>query len=350
MEGRTIKQIRFGVVGCSPIGFVHADAIDQISDAALSGVMDADYSRAELLSNNYTGANVYKDLQELLQSPDIDAVSLCLPHHLHYDFCKAAIEAGKHVLIEKPLALNVAQGEALVEAARKADVRLGVVFQNRVVPAVQQLKELLQANALGDIHLVDIRVKWYRDREYYKAAWRADPDKAGGGVLVTQAIHFLDLALYLIDAVKEVFCAVSTIRPWLQVEDLALGQLRFNNGIMGNMVCSTAINPEEPAILEIHGSPGSARIQENRGLVTFHLGNQQPYADAPNAHQDASVPSLVSSEGHSIVFKDFVASILEKRNPVIDGREALKTLYLIESLYRSSKKGQWIEVGGVQKR
>ncbi|MGF9947244.1 Gfo/Idh/MocA family oxidoreductase, partial [Priestia megaterium] len=87
MEGRTIKQIRFGVVGCSPIGFVHADAINQISDAALSGVMDADYSRAELLSNHYPGANVYNDLQELLQSPDIDAVSLCLPHHLHYDFC-----------------------------------------------------------------------------------------------------------------------------------------------------------------------------------------------------------------------------------------------------------------------
>lgn len=339
-----MNPIRFGLIGCSPIGHIHAKVITENPNAKLISVTDSNLKKAKEVSESFS-ANVSKSIEDLVQHPQIDVVSICLPHHLHYSACLSAIKAKKHILIEKPLALSIDQGQDIISKAEEAGIKLGVIFQNRFVTEFQQLKQLIKDGVLGKINLVDIDVKWLREKSYFDNSWRNDKYKAGGGVLVTQAIHFLDLALHLFGPVVEVNCTVQNLRKWMEVEDLAVGQILFNEGLLGNFVTSTAISLEEPARLTIHGSLDSATFIENRGYTKLVIHDSVENERNINLHQDSSVPSLIESEGHEFLYKDFIHAIRNDNKPIIDGYEGLKSLFLLEALYKSAENRKWATVG-----
>ncbi len=331
-----------GILGGGNISQTHARAAQEIDDLKIVAFCGQNREKVSHLAETF-GGRAYENSDAFLSHKPMDGVLIGSPSGLHAQQGIAAAERGLHVLVEKPIAITTTQSDALIEACEKAGVKLAVFFQDRVAPDILKLKELIDAGRLGKPFLVSAQVKWYRPPEYYQAShWRGTRALDGGGALMNQGVHTVDLLLWLMGNVTEVWAKAITATHNIEVEDTVVAALQFQSGAIGTLEAATSIYPGYPRRLEISGSQGTVILESDR-LTSVNL--RVPVDELPGekiALQDErSVSASISdTRGHRAIIEDFLRAIATNSSPLCDGHQARHSVKLIEAIYQSSRSGQ----------
>jgi predicted dehydrogenase len=281
----------------------------------------------------------------------VDAVSICTPSGFHAEPALAAFEAGKHVLVEKPMEITLEKADQMIAAAERTDRRLGVIFQNRFNPAAQYLKAAVDAGKLGQLTLGEASLKWYRPPDYFRSAgWRGTWALDGGGALMNQGIHFVDLLLWVMGPVQSVTAYADTLLHSIEVEDTVVASLRFQSGALGVMEATTTAFPGLSDRLEIVGTQGSVCIESGQLRFKYFADEDGTevgfYGLKPDHGWRAAREVLLTGEGgHVAQIADFCSAVREGRPPAVDGREGRRSLALITAIYESARTGREVIVG-----
>src|SRR5438876_11389403 len=269
----------------------------------------------------------------------MDLVVIGSPSGLHAAQGIAAAHHGLHVLTEKPIEISTAGADALIEAAKQSGAKLGVIFQDRLKPGIRQLKQWLDQGVLGKPLFVDARVKWYRPPEYYaNSRWRGTLALDGGGALINQGVHTVDLLLWLLGDVASVQSRIATKLHAIEAEDTAVAILEFSSGALGILHVTTAAYPGYPRRVEISGTEGTVILEHDR-IATANLRNTRAAAEpaALDENQSASSAAVTDFRGHQAVLEDLLQAIQQNRVPACDGLEGRRSIALVEAIYRAAK-------------
>lgn len=341
-------EVGFGICGCGGVSDVHAQAIQSIPGARLIGFHNRTQPRAEQQAERY-GVSWDLDLDRFLKRPGMDAVSICTPSGTHGHLGMLAARAGKHVMVEKPIEVNLEKGRRLIDTCQQSGVRLGVIFQSRFLPAVQSIRALVQDGALGKLLLGEAAVKWFRRPDYFQAGrWRATWALDGGGALINQAIHSIDLLQYLVGRPKSVFgFAKKLLHDSIEAEDTAAAVIEFSCGALGMVQGATSLRPGFPRRLELFGEKGSVLLEGDE-IARWDVPGMpdgkgvRTVAESQSTHSfSASMKSEVAN--HRRQFQDFIGAIREERPPLVDGEEGLKALEIVLAVYRSAREKKLVE-------
>jgi UDP-N-acetyl-2-amino-2-deoxyglucuronate dehydrogenase len=349
------RSVGFGIVGCGVIAPTHCDAIKDVPGAELVAVLDIDPERARSIGERY-GVPYFTNQAEFLAQPGLDVVNILLPSGFHATVGSAAAQAGKHVLVEKPIDVTVESALKLIEACEAAGVKLGVISQHRFAPEVIKVKKAVEAGEFGPLVLGEASIKWYRTQKYYESGnWRGTKALDGGGALMNQGVHYIDLLQWIMGPVESIKAEVQTRTHQIEVEDLAVAVLRFANGALGSITGSTSIFPGLPEKLEIHGQDATALIEAdvlkgfynraNLGEVG-NYGTKQTISDKNDGKGPggAASPTSIGHSLHTAQVADFLAAIQENRDPAITGRDALRPLEIILAIYRSAAENREVKL------
>jgi UDP-N-acetyl-2-amino-2-deoxyglucuronate dehydrogenase len=337
-----MKEIGFGIVGGGVIGPFHAKAIGDVNGAKLVAVCDVVEAAAKKFGEE-TGVDYCTNLSDMLKREDLDVLDVCTPSGLHTKLGIQGAEAGKHVLVEKPIDITLERADTLISACEKAGVKLGVIFQHRFDAATAKLKTAVDEGRFGKLVLGDAYVKWFRTQEYYdKGGWRGTWKYDGGGSLINQSVHTIDLQRYIMGDPAWVFGKIGVMTHEIETEDLSLAILEFKNGARGIIEGSTSIYPGLPEKLEIHGEKGTA-IMEGGKIVKWAVQGEEEVAEEKVDMSAAAEASAITASSHSLQIQDLVDAINEDRKPLVDGYEGRKALEVIIGIYRSSKTGKVVK-------
>jgi len=334
--------IRIGILGAGGISDTHARAAIAIPDVEIAAIYGRNADKARRLADLYGGV-AYDSLERFLDHRPMDVVAIGSPSALHADQAIAAVERGLHVLVEKPLDISAAKSDAVIAAATRAGVKLGVFFQDRLKPDVLKLKELVDAGALGAPVLGSGRVKWYRPPEYYGGSrWRGTFALDGGGALINQAIHTIDLLLYVWGPIVEVDARAGTKLHAIEVEDTVVATLAFANGAIGVFEASTAVFPGYARRVELTGSNGTVTLEHDQlAAIDLKIPDarfQPPVHDARDtAPANAASPTVSDATPHRRILEDFLGAIATSGTPVCDGPEGRRSVVVVEAIYASAR-------------
>ncbi len=336
------SDLGFAVVGTGVAGRYHATAIAQTDGARLVAVCRGDSSRADESALEF-GVPCEPNLDALLARPDVDVVCIATPSGLHAQQAMAAARARKHVLLEKPMALTLADADAVIAECRKHDVLLGVMLQRRTDPAFRAVRDAIERGELGRLVSGLITIPYLRPQSYYdSAAWRGTWALDGGGVLMNQGIHLVDLLLWFMGDVVEVCARADTLAHSIAVEDCLAATLRFANGALGTITATTAAAPGFPHRVEVYGTRGGVQI-EGESVIRWESASnerQAPQLTVPHAI-DAGAgasPTGISAIGHTCLVSDMVNAVREGRPPLVSGEEGRRSLALVLAVYEAARK------------
>lgn len=343
-------SIRFGIVGVGNIAGFHAKAIDQVAGAKLV----ACFARSRENGENFAAENdceYASTLEELLSRDDVDAVAITTPSGTHAEIGVLAAQQKKHILCEKPIDISIEKIDELIAACESSGVLLGAIFQSRFGPGAQALKRAIDQNRFGKLMQCSAYIPWFRSAEYYaEAGWRGTRALDGGGALMNQGIHAIDLLLWLAGEVSEVSAKVQTRLHDIEVEDNAVAWLQFKNGSLGTIQASTACFPGESKRVEIKGERGSVTLVDDVPVFWEFETSQPEDAGVLRLRESAQIgggasdPKAISVEGHRAQYEDFVRAIQENREPKISGREGRHAVQLIRAIYDSSAQDKIIRL------
>jgi len=339
--------MNFGIVGTGMIADFHARALAEIPEARLVACADAKSERAETFGARQ-GCAAYGDLQSFLQHPGLEVVTICTPSGAHLEPALAAARAGKHLLVEKPLEISLPRCDAMIEACEKAGVLLCGIFPSRFHEAPRALKTAAEAGRFGRVTMGNAYVKWWREQGYYDGGgWKGTRALDGGGALMNQSIHAIDLLQWIMGPIEEVCAFSATLgHDRVEVEDCAAAAIRFESGALGAIQGTTAAWPGFMKRLEVSGTEGSA-IMEEENLAFWRFRSESPEDDelrlrlagAPSTGGGAADPAAIGFHGHRRQFEDMIGAIHERRSPFVDGVEARKAVAIIDAIYRSAASG-----------
>jgi len=345
-------SLGLGIIGCGMISNFHAKAIADTDGAELVACFDRNVDAAKQFGSD-NQITAFETLDELLDDPKVDLVTICTPSGAHLEPCLAAAGKGKHVIVEKPLEITVERCDQMINACEKAGVVLSTIFPSRFHHASVLLKTAIDSGRFGKLTLGDAYVKWFRTQEYYDSGqWRGTWALDGGGALMNQAIHSVDMVTWLMGPVKSVSATTATLaHERIEVEDVCVANIQFCSGALGVLEATTAAFPGSLKKIQIHGSSGSATLEEESitewAFAVSSLEDEQILAqmrDATKTGGGAADPSAIGHAGHAAQFQDVVNAIKEGRQPAICGREGRRSVEIIEAIYSSAKSGQRIEL------
>ena len=341
----------FGIVGCGMIANFHAQAIEQIRGANIVACFDTFTSSADRFAAAQKCTSYHK-LKDMLADPKVDIVTVCTPSGAHRDPAVAAANAGKHVVVEKPLEITLKRCDAIINACNKNKVKLCTIFPSRFSPANLALKTAIDAKRFGTLTLADAYTKWWRTQEYYDSGgWRGTWALDGGGAFMNQAVRNVDLMYSLMGDVIEVTGATDTLaHKRIEVEDAGVATLRFKNGALGVIEATTAAYPGTLKKIEIHGTEGTVVIEED-AILTWDFKKKRSNDAAirrkfakTKSGGGASDPSAISFAGHQRQLQDFIKAIQTGNQPLVDGHEGRKSVEIILAIYKSSWTGKRVEL------
>ncbi|MGI9472782.1 MAG: Gfo/Idh/MocA family protein [Rubripirellula sp.] len=346
-------SIGIGIVGCGMIANFHAKAIADAEGAQLVACVDRNPDLASAFAEKQ-GCRAYSTLEAMLADPEVKAVSICTPSGAHLEPAVAAADAGKHVIVEKPLEITTERCDEIIEACKKSDVRLTVTFQSRFHESSKLMKKAVEEGRFGKITMGDAYVKWYRSQEYYDSgAWRGTWALDGGGALMNQAIHSVDLLVWLMGPVEEISAMTATMtHERIEVEDVAVANLKFKSGALGVIEATTTSYPGALKRIEISGSEGSAVLEEE-DLKDWQFANEtdkdeeirKTMCGQNESGGGAADPSAIDHHGHTMVFDEFISCIIENRPSLLSGEEGRRSVEVIRAIYESAKTGQRVKLG-----
>jgi UDP-N-acetyl-2-amino-2-deoxyglucuronate dehydrogenase len=342
------KTIGIGILGCGSVAKVHAAAIALIPGLKLISVCSRSRASATRLAAAHD-VTAHTDLEVFLKDPGLDSVTICTPSGTHAALGSAAASMGKHVAVEKPIDVTLEKADALIAACDRARVCLAVSLQSRHLDAPRMLKDAVESGRLGKLTMASAYVKWYRSDDYYRsAAWRGTLALDGGGALINQAIHTVDLLRWIAGPVAQLSAYTGRLLHHnIEGEDTVGAALRFKNGALGVIEAATSVYPGFKRRLEITGTEGTA-VLDGDNITTWALrdGSPNPLPATAEVSDGSANPMAIDCEGHRRVLEDFARAIRENRAPVVDGREGRQALELVMAIYRSAQNGQPVTVGG----
>jgi len=336
--------LRFGIIGCGRVAPRHAQSLRNIPGVELVAVADEIENRANHFAREYN-ADPYTDYHAMLARDDIDVVNICTPSGKHAEMGIDVARAGKHIIVEKPIALSTADADRLIAAAEEADVKLCVVLQNRYNPPMQDIYHAVHSGKIGKTLLGSATVRWYRPQSYYEDGWHGTW-AMDGGALMNQSIHHIDALQWLMGDVESVFAYTATLAHNMEAEDVGVAALKFKNGGIGTIEGSTITYPKNiEGSVAIFGERGSLKVGGtalNRKVLWKIEGEMEREAEIITS--DQVDPPSVYGTSHQHVIKDMINAIHDDRPSKTHGREGRRSLALVEAIYTSARTGQPVPV------
>lgn len=348
-------MLRTGIVGCGKVAHLHAQALRNLVDSDFAAVFSRTLSKAQDFGNQY-GVSAYDNISNMVSDEKLDLVIICTPHPNHLEPTLEAMNSGANVLVEKPLASSLQDCDAMIQAANENRKKIGVISQRRWYGPVQRVKNAIEDGKIGQPVLGTINMLGWRDENYYTSdPWRGSWKHEGGGVLVNQAPHQLDVLLWLMGEVDEVYGAWANLNhPYIDVEDTALAIVKFKNGGLGNIIVSNSQKPGIYGKIQIHGSNGASVGVQPEGGAMFIAGMsniaEPPVNDLWTVlgeeklldswiKEDSEFFNTIDPTVYYIErqIEDFLIAIQEDRNPLVTGEEGRKTVELFTAIYRSQR-------------
>ncbi|MGD0063375.1 MAG: Gfo/Idh/MocA family oxidoreductase [Streptosporangiaceae bacterium] len=336
----------FGIVGTGTIAAMHAAAIASLPGTRLVAITDTDAGSAAAFAAA-CGGTAEPGLDALLARADVDVVCVCVPSGLHAEVGVRAAQAGKHLVVEKPIDVTLAAADRLIEAARAAGVALTVISQHRFDPGLIEAKRLLDEGRLGPLVLGEAHTKWYRSQAYYDSAGWRGTWAMDGGSLMNQGVHYVDLLRWCMGPVAEVTAVCTTQAHHIEAEDTALAIVRFTSGAVGTIMSSTAAFPGFPQRLEVTGTLGTVIIEDGQ-LVRRAFGDNGGTDHAGFHHAGpgaAADPAALDVSGHAAQIGDLLAAVGEGREPAVGGQAGRDALEIVCAVYESSRSGRTVTLG-----
>ncbi len=345
------RRLGFGIVGCGVIAPWHREAAGRSVGAKLVACCDIDEPKGRKFAQESGSIAFYKDYEGLVRDPKVDVVSVCTPSGLHGKVAIAAAEAGKHVLCEKPIEITRKKIDGMIAACHRNGVKLGCIFQRRTHRASRLAKDAVGKGLLGKMVLGDIYLKYYRSQSYYASAgWRGTWALDGGGALMNQGVHGIDLGLWIMGDVASVYGRADHLVRDIEVEDTALALLEYKSGAWGVLEGTTSVNPGEATKLSLHGNRGSIILEEEK-IAKWMVADgddepAKPKEMCVEGEKDgaASDPAAIGVGGHVFLVNDLIQAIRSDREPFITGESARKSVELVLAVYESSKRGRRVRL------
>ena len=344
--------IGFGIVGCGMIANFHARAVADLRGAKVVACFDTLAASAQRLAAA-VGCKPYDKLDEMLADPAVDVVTIATPSGAHLEPAIAAARAGKHVIVEKPLEITLRRCDQIIAACRKAGVVLSTIFPSRFHDSSLELKRAVEQGRFGRLTVGDAIVKWYRTQAYYDSgAWRGTWQLDGGGALMNQAIHSVDLLTWLMGPVVEVRARTALLaHQRIAVEDVALATVEFANGAVGIIEATTAAYPGYLKRIELHGSEGSAAMEEE-DIIRWDFAKKaardkailEKMAGRRSGGGGAADPAAIGHHGHTRLFQNVLQAIQKGTTPLVDGPEGRRSIEIILAVYKAAETGRAIKL------
>jgi len=333
-----MNKVNFAIYGCGFIAGTHADAINEIESASLVGCADIKIKAARAFAERY-GIIAYDDFNAMLNAPEVDVVCICTPSGTHAELAIRALEHNKHVVLEKPMAITYKECERIIEASDRTGAKVAVISQLRTSEGIKKAKEVIDSGVLGRLVLCDLYMKYYRNADYYKGSWKGTKAMDGGGALMNQGIHGIDMLITLVGMPKRIKSMVDTKVHDIEVEDTAVALLEFENGAFGVVEGTTSVTPGQNRRMEIHGTRGTMLITENT-VTSLIIDGKEQIEDVSSVcvHDGRNCPGNIGSSGHRIQFENLVASINNGEPLLIDARSGSKPVWVIEGIYMANNK------------
>jgi len=336
-----MDKVKFGVIGVKGVGRSHIKSIISSEKADLVAVADINESVGREVASNY-GVKWYKDYEEMLRLEEIDAVSICTPHFLHYPMAMKAFEYEKHVLVEKPMALSVGEADEMIREAKRRRLKLGVVYQMRANPVSMEIKRIIESGRIGEIfracvEACELRTQAYYDRDTWRGKWATE----GGGALINQMIHNIDLMCWLVGRPVKVIGHIETLYHNIEVEDLASATIIFENGAQGIFQAST-IDLIGTARFEICGDKGKILVEKKAKMALFDKSIRDYIASGENWITKTSLqwfdiePKTELKKEHQPIIEDFAEAIISGREPLVTGEDGRISLEIVNAIILSS--------------
>ena len=340
-----MKNWNFGIIGAGMIADFHAKAIKSLKNATLIGICGSNLQKAKDLGNKYQ-CRVFLNYAEMLQSKEIEIVTIATPSGAHMEPAIQAARFGKHVICEKPMEISLERIDKMIEAHADSGTQLGGIFNYRYNDPIKYLKAAIDDLRFGKITYVSVQVPWWRSEEYYQKSWHGTMKLDGGGALMNQSIHMIDLLQYLIGPIESLQAYLSTLAHSIEVEDTATAILQFKNKALGTIYGSTASFPGHSRRLEIAGTKGTVIMVDN-SFQMWQFANKkesdkiiiEKYSKI-EGDGGASDPKAILFESHAKNIAAFINAVEEKRSFEIDGIEARKAVEIVLAIYRAARQNK----------
>ncbi len=340
----SFKKIGVGVIGTGMAAKPHALALNDLRNLIeVEAVFSRNKEKCKLFAENYNfvAAN---SMQDILENNEIDMVIIITPPNQRLELIKELSKAGKHILMEKPIERSTEKAKEIVNICQKNKVQLGIVLQHRFRESSIKLKKLIEENMLGFIYSVQVNVPWWRDQSYYDEPGRGTYERDGGGVLISQAIHTLDLMISLVGQVEEVQAVAKTTSFHnLESEDFVAGGLKFKNGAVGSLMASTSSYPGFPESIVLNCEKGSVKLESGKLKIHWQNKKVEEFGESSGTGGSAD-PMAFPYDWHKSLIKNFALSLRGKQSAIVTGEEALEVHGLIDALITSSKNGKKVKI------
>ena len=332
------KQLRFALLGTGNIAGKYVAAIKNVEQASLDGVIATSPAKAKSFAETHGIAHWAETMPALCRQVDFDALIVATPSGLHAEGVILAAKHGKHALCEKPLDIALDKIDAMSQACQEAKVKLACAFQHRTVAHNRLAYDAIQAGQLGQIYIANAFLKNFRGQEYYDSgAWRGTWDLDGGGPFMQQAVHTLDLMVWMMGPAESVFAVTDRVALNIEVEDMGHAIVKYQNGAQGVLEASTVVKPGYPNRIEIHGAEGSVILSEE-GIVHWDVaGMAEPILADTGAGSGAKDPMAIGTQGHEQIIADFIEAIAQDRQPLVCPESARLSVALIQAIYESAR-------------
>ncbi|MFX0099593.1 MAG: Gfo/Idh/MocA family protein [Candidatus Hodarchaeota archaeon] len=329
------KILKVGIIGAGWSASKNiSPAIDALPGVSIHAIADINKDLAQKLAGERSIPNVHENYKELCNRDDIDFVIISVPHGLHCQYALDALNARKHVLVEKPMATTVEDAEKMIHLAEKQGLHLGVYFQNRFNDSTRVAKEILDAGKLGSILSTNVSVFLKRDPPYFKSSWRGTWNLEGGSALINQSIHAIDKMLYLLGDATTVFGLTGHHVHDIETEDNAVACFKLKNQAFGLIQASIGTKNPIETKLTIFGTEGAMEIDMS-SVKIYYNDDKSDVFDFKNETEGINAKKI-KQIAHQRVITDFASSIIENRKPLVDGKEGLRSLKLIRGIYESN--------------
>ncbi len=337
------ETVNFAIVGCGRIAPAHAKGIKTAPSARLVAVCDILEERAKEFAAKNGVEKYYTDVDEMFAKEDIDVCCVCVPSGLHHEIAIKAAKCKINVLSEKPLDVNKENMRAMITACKENGVKLGGIFQRRTYQAAVEAKKAIDSGYFGKITIGSAQLKYYRNQEYYDSGeWRGTWELDGGGALMNQGVHGVDMIAWLMGGVKSVRADCQRLLWDTEVEDTAVITLKYNNGGIGVIEASTSVYPGLETLFSVGGEKGAIVFGDNKFYKwVFKDGHPEPVIDNTFAGINCSYNDCTP---HGIQIEDMARAVIENREPMLPGEEAMRAVCVILAIYESSRTGKEVEV------
>lgn len=345
------KTIGVGIIGCGVIAPTHIESYQQIDGVTVLWVCDIDKAKAQKLAEKYSIPNVTDDLNEVYADGDVDVVSICTDHAAHADQVVLAFEAGKHVMCEKALGATNEQLDKMINAhAVHESCLFGGIFQHRFDGVNRVLKGLIDDGTLGTILTGNMQLRCFRSAEYYSDYWHGTWSKEGGGVLINQAIHQLDMINWIMGGMTSIMAHYDNLahQGQIEVEDTLAASVRYASGALGTLEAISGSNINWEYTLAVHGTKGGVELRNGKPIKVQFADEQttQKVREALERADDVDGVAGKSYYGtsHPAQIADMIDAVREGREPVVTGESAAQTVRIVLAAYESHQTGKRVEL------